>query len=470
MNLLFLIIILPLLGCFCLPFIGAKIAWFRNLLSFLLVFIPLVLGFILLPGIVAGQPLVFFSGFGLGINLVLNADALALFMALVSLFISCIIILYSFDYIKQYDNQNEYYFFVVLFIGSMMGLVFSANLIFIYIFWELTAVCSWRLIGFYRKKEIILRADKSLLITMFGALAMLLGFIMIYQQTGSFDLSAIKGVHLSGLTVSLILLGIFSKSATLPLQTWLPDAGVAPSPITALLHAAVLVKIGVYFFARLFIANSLLLPHLQFWIIAFAAASALISGGAAFMEKDLKRIIAYSTISQLAFIFLGFAVSNAIGIAGALLYILMHGLAKAGLFLCAGIVEHNAKTKNISNLGGLSKTMPFTSLAFLFCSFSIMGIPPFGGFFSKYMVISGAAASGQWMLTLVFMISAVFTVLYLLRAYNAVFMGEIKTLAQEHSNSMVACVVGLAILSLASGLLVNFPLHMVTAIIKQVWI
>ena len=470
MKIIFSLIILPILGAFLLPLIGLAAKVLRNTVAFLLVFVPLLLGLYLLPQILSGSPLVFINNFNLGINFVLNADALALFMALVSLFISAIIVLYSFDYIKHYPNQNEYYLLVVLFVGSMMGLVFSANLIFIYIFWELTAICSWRLIGFFREKEILLKADKSLLITMFGALAMLLGFIMIYQQTGSFDLSSIKGVQLSSLTVFLILLGIFSKSATLPLQTWLPDAGVAPSPVTALLHAAVLVKIGVYFYARIFIASAPVLPSMQVIVMSILALSAFVSAGAALIEKDLKRIIAYSTISQIAFIFLGFCVSNSIGIAGALLFILMHGLAKAGLFLCAGIVEHNAKTKDITKLGGLIKTMPWTAFAFLFCSFSIMGIPPFGGFFSKYMVISGAIASRQWFLVAIFMLSAIFTILYLFRVFNMVFMGETKVEAKEKSGLMVGCVVSLAILSLLGGFFVNYPMQMIAVILKQVGI
>ena len=226
---------------------------------------------------------------------------------------------------------------------------------------------------------------------------------MIYAETGSFDLMTIKmvlkGHPLSFLTTAMILAGILSKSATLPFQTWLPDAGVAPSPVTALLHAAVLVKIGVYVFARLFIAT---FPIEQIWhtvVPAIAVISAIVAAGAAMIDTDLKRIIAYSTISQIGFIFLGLAVGNIIGIVGGLLYILMHGLAKAGLFLCAGIIEQNTKTKDITKMGGLISTMPLTALAFIGCAFSVMGIPPFGGFFSKYLVFMGAVQSKQWVIT-----------------------------------------------------------------------
>ncbi|MFA4905706.1 MAG: proton-conducting transporter membrane subunit, partial [Candidatus Margulisiibacteriota bacterium] len=168
---------------------------------------------------------------------------------------------------------------------------------------------------------------------------------------------------------------------------------------------------------------------------------------------------AYSTISQIGFIFLGLSVGGWMGAVGGLLYILMHGLAKGGLFLCAGIIEQNAKTKDITKMGGLIQTMPFTALSFLFCAFSVMGIPPFGGFFSKYLVIAGAVWGGQKLLALTFILGAFLTILYLFRLFNLIFLGERKgEAAREGSNLMVFCVALLAGLSLLGGLLVNFPL------------
>jgi NADH:ubiquinone oxidoreductase subunit 5 (subunit L)/multisubunit Na+/H+ antiporter MnhA subunit len=263
------------------------------------------------------------------------------------------------------------------------------------------------------------------------------------------------GQPLNTLAVVLILVGILSKSATLPFHTWLPDAGVAPSPVTALLHAAVLVKIGVYVYARLFVVTFTITPEWHTYIMAVAAASALVSAAAALIDTDLKRIIAYSTISQIAFIFLGFASGQEIGIAGGLLYILMHGIAKGGLFLCAGIIEQNTHTKNITQMGGLIRTMPVTAVSFLLCALSVMGIPPFGGFFSKYMVISGALSSEHLWISLTFIFGAVMTILYLFRVFNMVFLGEPRTGdAKEGSPIMVACVAVLGLMSLASGLLI----------------
>ena len=326
----------------------------------------------------------------------------------------------------------------------------------------MTAICSWRLIGFFREKTYVLRADKAFLMTVFGALLMLAGFLVVYQQTGAFDLNIIKdnlkNNPVSNLAVLLILIGILSKSATLPFQAWLPDAGVAPSPVTALLHAAVLVKIGVYVFARLFIFTFNIGEIWHTVVPAIAAVSAIVSAGCALVETDIKRIIAYSTISQIAFIFLGLSTNAAIGIAGGLLYILMHGISKAGLFLCAGIVEQNTKIKDITKLGGLIKTMPITAVSFLLCAFSVMGIPPFGGFFSKYMVFAGGISNGHLIINFVFLVGAFMTILYLVRLFNLVFMGQAQVnLVKEGSRSMVAAVLILGILSLASGIFVYYP-------------
>ena len=469
---LLLIVFVPIVGAFTLPLLGQISAKLRNLFALGFVLVSLLLTIALLPLALSGQTVTAGTSFSHIFNLTLQADGLALFMAVVSALISSIIVLYSFGYISHYENQNEYYLMVVLFFGAMMGLVFSSNLIFLYVFWEITGITSWRLIGFFREKQHVIRADKAFLVTIFGALLMLVGFISIYQQTGSFDLAAIKtalqGNPVSNIAVLLIMAGILSKSATLPFHTWLPDAGVAPSPVTALLHAALLVKIGVYVFARLFIAT---FPIEQFWhvvIPAIAAASALVSAGAALIETDLKRIIAYSTVSQIGFIFLGLAIGNEVAVAGGILYILMHGLAKGGLFLCAGIVEQNAKTKDITQLGGLIKTMPITAFAFLFCAFSVMGIPPFGGFFSKFMVINGAVQSGHLWITLVFVVGAFLTIIYLFRVFNMVFLGQPKSsTASEGSPVMVFSVALLAVLSILGGILISAPSQFVQSTIQQ---
>ncbi len=458
-----LTVFVPIIGSLTIPLAGLISGKARSAWSVLLGGATALLPMALIPTALGGGETIIRKEFVLGLDFILVIDPLSIFMSIVSSFIGFLIILYSLGYIHHEENQNEYYLMVLLFIGSMMGLVFSGNLIFLYLFWEIIAVCCWRLIGFYRLKEHVRKADKAFLLTFFGAVVMLLGFIQVYSQTGSFDLTAMRGTIIPGSAVLLILFGIFSKSATVPLHSWLPDAGVAPTTVTALLHAAVLVKIGVYAYARIFLYGFRLPGAWPEALPIIVVVSSLIAAGAAVIETDFKRILAYSTVSQIGYIFLGFSVANSTGTNGALLFILMHGLAKAGLFLCAGIVIHATHKRDIRDMGGLIKTMPVTAAAFLLCSFSVIGIPPFGGFFSKFMVIMGTVQAGKIWIAAVALFTAVLTMFYLLKVFSQVFLGEAKAPAPEKTRSMVFVVALLAFLSLAAGLLVSIPAKLTEA-------
>jgi proton-translocating NADH-quinone oxidoreductase chain N len=456
-----LTVLVPILGSLTIPLASLVSKTFRSLWSVLLGAVTVMLPMTLIPFALDGGELVFRQNLVLGLDFILIIDPLSIFMSIVSSSIGFLIIVYSLGYIRHEENQNEYYLMVVLFIGSMMGLVYSGNMIFMYLFWEIIAICCWRLIGFDRVKEHVRKADKAFLVTFFGAVVMLLGFILIYNQTGSFDLTAMRGTLIPGGAVVLILFGMFSKSATFPLHTWLPDAGVAPTTVTALLHAAVLVKIGVYAYARLFLYAYQIPDVWQQIIPVVVVVSSLIAAGAATVENDFKRILAYSTVSQIGYIFLGFSMANPAGISGSLLFILMHGLAKAGLFLCAGIVIHATHKKDIREMGGLIKTMPVTAVSFLVCAFSVIGIPPFGGFFSKFLVIAGTLDAGRTWLAATALFTAVLTMFYLLKVFSQVFLGDLKEPAPERTKSMVAVVAVLAFLSFAAGILVSYPMKLV---------
>lgn len=463
-----LCVLVPCLGALLLPALGAFWERARDGAALALVLVSFACALALLPGVAAGgTATVALAGHDL-----LHADRLAVLMALVSAGVGSIIVLYSWGYVARFPNRHEYYLMVVLFLGAMMGLVFSRHLLVLYAFWEITALACWRLIGFFRDPQCVRRADKAFLVTVFGAVVMLLGFVSIDAEAGSFDLGALSGRPISNLAAGLVLVGILSKSATLPLHTWLPDAGVAPSPVTALLHAAVLVKIGVYVFARLFLATFTVDPVWHQVVPWIAAASALVSAGAALVETDMKRIIAYSTVSQLAFILLGLSVGGPLAAGGGLLYIVMHSVAKGGLFLCAGVVEHETHCKDIRRLGGLFRTMPVTAVCFAGCALSVMGIPPFGGFFAKVLVLTGAFGSGRPALALTFVLGSFLTILYLLRIFAAVFLGEPRSevagrAGREGTRGMVASVALLAVLALASGLLVKYPTELVLSTVEQ---
>ena len=458
-------ILTPLIGACLLPLIGRRAPRVRNLFSLLFVLVSFVCAASLLPAVLAGEKPLVRLALPLGLSLGVQADALSVFMAMTSSLVAGVILIYSFGYIKEYPNQNEYYFMAVLFLGAMMGLVFSTSLILLYVFWEISAIACWRLIGFYREKLTIARANKAYMVTVLGALIMLVGFLGIWGQTGTFELTAMQGVHVPAWCVVLILFGILSKSATFPLHSWLPDAGVAPSPVTSLLHAAVLVKIGVYAYARLFAVTFAIDPVFTRIVPIIAAVSALISAGCAMVETDIKRIIAYSTISQLAFILLGVSIGNETGLVGGMLYILAHSVAKGGLFLCAGIVEHGLHTKDINRMGGLYKRFPLTAVAFALCSLSVMGVPPFSGYFAKFLVVQGALTANQPWIAGVFILGAFMTVFYLSRVFFKVFLGpESDHHAREHTRGMVGGVVFLGVLALVLGVFISLPAELASRI------
>ena len=399
------------------------------------------------------------------------ADGISLIFALVFSFIGLVALIYSFPYMAEYENQREYYFMTCLMIASLIGVSFSRNLILFYVFWEIAAIAVWRLVGFYREEKIVWIADKTFLMTFLGSSFMLMGFTLLYIQSGSLDLIQLRGATPSILNTALFLifLGIIAKSAILPLHTWLSDAHpVAPSPMSAIL-SGVEVEVGLLGFLRIFVWMAGVSWN---WILTIAVLSSLIGAGAALLEKDIKRIIAYSTVSQVGYILLGFALFKEMGIIAGLLYFMVHAVAKAGLFLGAGVVERKYKTRDITRLGGLMRTSPVFGIGFLFSVFSIAGFPPFGGFYAKLMVIMSAVKEGHlWIATLA-IVAAILTMLYLFRLFNGIFMGkevEAKGEFAPPGKLMIGCVVLLGIISLAIGIFITQALGLPIAAVAEIF-
>lgn len=451
---LILSISIPLVGSFiCLLFPKGV----RNIWAFLTVGISFVFLLLLISPIAAGKTIAIqlFSQNGRFFNVSFMADGISLIFAIVFSFVGMIALIYSLTYMKRYENQREYYFMITLMIASLIGVAFSQNLILLYIFWELAGLATWRLVGFHREKRIVTIADKTFLMTFLGSSLMLLGFILLYGETGTLNLMELKGLQIPGLNIILFLifLGIIAKSACLPIHTWLADAHpVAPSPMSAIL-SGVEVEVGIFAFLRIF---SFTFGISWNWILLLAILSSLIGAGAALLEKDIKRIIAYSTVSQIGYILLGFAVLSKIGLVAGLLYFMIHAVGKAGLFLGAGVVEQNCEERNIDKLGGLMKSMPLTGVGFLFCSLSIMGFPPFGGFYAKLLIILAMVKEGHFLIAALAILAAILTMLYLFRLFNGIFLGKMSISNKpEKSRSMVGCVLTLGIISLIMGLFIS---------------
>jgi len=461
-------IVLPIVGAFIILVLG-RARRFKSALAVVFAGATALLAIWRLPSVLDGYRYCWQLPFLPGLDLLFITSPLSAFMAVSASLIGAFIVLYSVQYMAHDERATEYYFFVLLFIGSMMGLVYSGNVILMYVFWEMTAICSWRLIGHHRDTpQHLLNADKAFLITVVGSACMLIGFEMLHHQTHTLIIAKMKGFTPSIGVTLLIITGIMAKSAQLPFHTWLPDAGVAPTPVTALLHAAVLVKIGVFAFARLFVGTMGLPPGFDQFLLVILAAGMLVSGCAALVEHDMKRILAYSTVSQLSLILIGFTLGNPVAVTGAVFYILAHGLSKAGLFLGAGVVDHHMNERDIRKLGGMNHLSPANGVGFLLCALSIMGIPPFGGFFAKLFILVGAIQANQIGLAAAIAVAAVLSLLYIMRLWTKVFMGppaEFKAGPRFDLMSFVVLVFGL--LSVISVLFIKYPFDVISNIATQ---
>ena len=401
------------------------------------------------------------------LSLTFIGDGIGLIFALIFSLLGTVAVIYSIEYIKKCAHQTEYYLMTTLMIGSLMGIAYARNIILLYIFWEIASIATWRLVGFYRGKKETAIANKTFLMIFAGSSFMLFGFIIIYANTHTLDLVTLQSYSVSNFILFTIFVGIITKAAILPIHNWLPDAHTAaPSPMSALL-SGIVVKIGILVFIRIFIWTF----HTDWdWILVLAVISSIVAASGALLERDMKKIIAYSTVSQMGYLLLGFAVFSEIGFTAGLLYFIVHAIAKAGLFLGAGIVEQQCGERDITKLGGLIKTMPLTAAGFALCALSIIGMPPFGGFFGKIMIISAVVKEGHILISFLAILAAILTMLYLLRLFASVFLGDLKlSKVNEASRSMIGSALFLGVLSLCIGLGINKILGLIHLAVRSVF-
>ncbi len=347
-----------------------------------------------------------------------RVDTLSLVMSLVVTTVGLGVVVYSLGYMKGDPGLRRYFAEISVFVGSMLGLVLASNYLLLFVFWELVGVCSYLLIGFWFEKPSAARAAvKAFVVTRFGDLFMLAGVLLLFKQFGTLDFDGVFNAakaQNADVTLAALLLfgGAVGKSAQVPLHVWLPDAMEGPTTVSALIHAATMVKAGVYLVARsmpLFV----LAPQAMLVVAAIGAITALLAASMGLVANDLKRVLAYSTVSQLGYMFLALGVG---AYAAGMLQLLSHAYFKALLFLSAGSVIHAVGTNDLRLMGGLRKAMPVTSLAMLVGGLSLAGIPPFSGFWSKDEVL-GAAWRAHPLLFAAGLAAALFTAFYVFRLW-----------------------------------------------------
>ncbi|WP_029422306.1 NADH-quinone oxidoreductase subunit L [Alicyclobacillus macrosporangiidus] len=390
----------------------------------------------------------------------------ALMLVVVSL-VSTLVLLFSKGYMHGDDRFSVFYQYLNLFVFSMLALVISPNLLQLYIFWEMVGLCSYLLVGFwYFKPEAALAAKKSFIVTRIGDVGLFTGIILLFLASGSFDYSTvfmaaaanklslgwISSQSLVTLAAILIFVGAVGKSAQFPLHVWLPDAMEGPTPVSALIHAATMVAAGVYLVARCYPLFQLS-PAALSTVAWIGGITALLAAFIALTQRDIKRVIAYSTISQLGYMMMALGVG---AYAYGVFHLMTHAFFKALLFLAAGSVIHAIDTQDLFEMGGLYNKMKLTAWTFLAGALALAGIVPFAGFWSKDDILAAALESGHTVLYAFGLIAAFCTAFYIFRVYFLTFTGQPRDPARhEHAHEgswvMTLPLVVLAVLATIGG-------------------
>ncbi|MEZ2457877.1 Na+/H+ antiporter subunit A [Salinicoccus roseus] len=456
MALIHLAILLPLIAAIA---IGVIYRYYKRLhLGWFVLPVPLIIVIYLLTLVprVSNNQLIYESLAvmpRIGMNFDVYIDGLGLLFAILISGIGALVVLYSIGYLSHREDLGSFYVYLLMFMSAMLGVVLNDNVLMLYLFWELTSISSFLLIAFWFMKERSLYgAQKSMLITMGGGFLMLGGFILLYIMTGTFSIremlnqvAAIQESPLAPLAVVLILFGAFTKSAQFPFYIWLPDAMEAPTPVSAYLHSATMVKAGIYLVARL----TPLFAFSELWVWIILLGGLITMAWASFnaiRKDDLKAVLAFSTVSQLGLIMslLGLGALSvvtganeeyfSIAVVAAVFHLINHATFKGALFMVTGIVDHEAGTRSLKKLGGLLTVMPVSFTLTLITALSMAGLPPFNGFLSKELFLEAmihvgdanfsALADVAFIFPLLAIVGSIFTFIYSILLIYGVFFGK----------------------------------------------
>ena len=387
-------------------------------------------------------------------------DGLAAVMLVVVSFVSLMIQLYSGAFMEGDKRFAWFYAVLNLFTASMLGLVLAPNFIQLYVFWELVGLCSYLLVGHWFEKPSARNAAlKAFIVTRVGDAALFVGIIIFWATTGSVAFSDISEAAQAGFiggsllttAVILVFIGAVGKSAQFPLHVWLPDAMEGPTPVSALIHAATMVAAGVYLVARtydIFVQS----PTAMLVVAYIGGFTALMAASMALVKKDIKRVIAYSTVSQLGYMMLGLGIGS---YTAGIFHLYNHAFFKALLFLCAGSIIYAMDSYNLFDMGGLRRKMPLTFAAVVIAGLSLSGIFPLSGFWSKDAIVASAYEKHYYVLYGMALLTVFLTAFYIFRAIFLAFTGEPRTEgareATESPGIMTGPMLLLAFLSIASG-------------------
>ncbi|OFY50306.1 MAG: NADH-quinone oxidoreductase subunit L [Bacteroidetes bacterium GWF2_41_31] len=407
----------------------------------------------------------------LHVDLGILLDPISVMMMVVITTVSLMVHIYSMGYMKGDKGFSRFYSFLSLFSFSMLGLVVAPNIFQMYIFWELVGVSSYLLISYYYEKPSAVSAGKkAFIVTRFADLGFLVGILTLSYISGTFDFvtltdpqgalitqgTSLTFMGISALTwaLTLIFMGGAGKSAMFPLHIWLPDAMEGPTPVSALIHAATMVVAGVYLVARLFPLYFFVAPDALTIVAYVGGFTSLFAAVIACTQTDIKRVLAFSTMSQIGYMMLALGVSgyggeHGLGYMASMFHLFTHAMFKALLFLGAGAIIHAVHTNNMNEMGGLRKYLPITHITFLIACLTISGIPPFSGFFSKDEILVAAFESNRFLFFVEYAVAGI-TAFYMFRLYFNVFWGKSTHYHHTPHESPFTMTIPLMVLALAS--------------------
>ncbi len=466
---LFLFIIVPLLLAGLLPLLG-KIS--KRFLPDLLASAAML--FLLVFSILSAKPLIAGGGiiqqafwFGAPLNIRLLLDGFSLFMLFTISLVSFIVIIYSINYMEHYGAKANYYALLLVMIAGMNGLVLSSDLFNIYIFLEMAAIASYALVAFGRGQDELEASFKYLMLSAVASAFVLLSIAVIFGVTGGLSfgtvaqsLKTLNIKYVVGFCSGLFLAGFGLKAALVPFHSWLPDAHPsAPAPISAMLSGVLIKVSGVYAMTRIFFNVFGLTPALTTVLTIMGIVSIFVGALAALGQNDIKRMLAYSSISQIGYVVLGLGIGTPLGIIGGLFHLFNHALFKSLLFLNAGAIEQSTGTRSLDKMGGLAKVMPVTAATSAIGSLSIAGIPPLNGFWSKLLIIIALVQAKMYVLAVLAVLGSVVTLWYYLVLQHQAFFGKLNEnwkAVKEAPFWMSTATVLLALLCIVTGLVFPF--------------
>lgn len=461
-----LFVVLPLIVAGLLPLAG-KVS--RRVLPDLLanatLLALLVYAVVAGRGLIAGGPVLQqLSWLGETVNLRLALDGFSLFMLMAVALVGLAAALFSIDYMEHYGAKANFYALYLVMIAGMNGLILATDLFSVYVFLEVAAVASYALVAFGLGREELEAAFKYLMLSVVASAFLVAGIAVIFGLTGQLDFAAVaaglkelNAGPVLGLVTAFFLLAFGLKAALVPFHAWLPDAHPsAPAPISAVLSGLLIKVSGVYAMTRIFLNVFGLTPALSAVLMGLGAVSIVAAAFLALGQKDMKRMLAYSSISQVGYVVLGIGIGTPLGIAGGLFHLFNHALAKGLLFLTSGSVQQATGTRNMDEMGGLAKRMPVTAVTNLIGALSIAGVPPLNGFWSKLIIIVALIQAGHPVYAVIAVLASVLTLWYYLLMQRKAFFGRLNekwAAVKEAPFWMTAAVVLLALLCVGIGIL-----------------